>query len=194
MSNTGESPGTAGGLPKKKLFWDEMFQSTCPRGARPWAVLIAPDPARFQSTCPRGARLYGSTRTERSRKFQSTCPRGARLPRCPGLAGCVSGFNPRARVGHDSLLLIKKGVRHVSIHVPAWGTTIGSCKCTPLYVVFQSTCPRGARRSLASDMLFWSSVSIHVPAWGTTCRVPILFGKCLVSIHVPAWGTTGSTN
>ncbi len=81
---------------------------------------------------------------------------------------CLICFNPRARVGHDkavasmsaSIFLFQSTcprgarhnpmrdrafLRHVSIHVPAWGTTRASAP---------SPRPR--------------SVSIHVPAWGTT--------------------------
>ena len=55
----------------------------------------------------------------------------------------------------------------ISIHVPAWGTTIG---CV-------ATCRAGV-------------ISIHVPAWGTTGYLALAFQKNYISIHVPAWGTT----
>ena len=80
---------------------------------------------------------------------------------------------------------------YISIHVPAWGTTIdGSARAT------------------------WLQISIHVPAWGTTglllsdarhqqdfnprSRVgndmlsPEYLCRITISIHVPAWGTTVS--
>ena len=82
--------------------------------------------------------------------------------------------------------------RWISIHVPAWGTTV-----------------------FKSALLASQPISIHVPAWGTTASdVALLtgnnnfnprsrvgndgklvqFGKeCVISIHVPAWGTTKIT-
>ena len=78
----------------------------------------------------------------------------------------------------------------ISIHVPAWGTTVFT-------VVFPLT----------------EQISIHVPAWGTTmpcdkvtndtnyfnprsrvgndhvCHLLPVLLPC-ISIHVPAWGTT----
>ena len=75
-------------------------------------------------------------------------------------------FNPRARVGHDVAVAQRGGD-----------------------VVFQSTCPRGARL----DMLSAEPailISIHVPAWGTTSGSRATSGPRTISIHVPAWGTT----
>ena len=59
----------------------------------------------------------------------------------------------------------------ISIHVPAWGTT-----------VWNSTCPKR------------TPISIHVPAWGTTKKEidGLIFVE--ISIHVPAWGTTNWQN
>ena len=59
------------------------------------------------------------------------------------------GFNPRSRVGSDTVKRRWKIiVNGVSIHAPAWGAT------------------RRGRRSSASG-----SVSIHAPAWGATPEV-----------------------
>ena len=54
-------------------------------------------------------------------------------------------FNPRSRVGNDSKKLPKQGNSKISIHVPAWGTTVTD---HALHVgdAFQSTFPRGERR------------------------------------------------
>ena len=78
--------------------------------------------------------------------------------------------------------------------------------------IFQSTFPRGERRSspeysyitsyfnprsrVGNDISFscacvvFICISIHVPAWGTTAM--LLEDRILetISIHVPAWGTT----
>ena len=55
----------------------------------------------------------------------------------------------------------------ISIHVPAWGTTL-----------FRQFAP------------FCYVISIHVPAWGTTFSNPTTAHDKVISIHVPAWGTT----
>ena len=78
----------------------------------------------------------------------------------------------------------------ISIHVPAWGTTVicGTCPVTstnfnprsrvgndlpffPIILVsseFQSTFPRGERQTGYCFMGRRYKISIHVPAWGTT--------------------------
>ena len=125
------------------------FQSTRPRGARPYATRRIDGSAMFQSTRPRGARrvmrpedfvsemvsihapawgaTYIFTAAQRACfKFQSTRPRGAR---------------PFARV---SFSIFRK---------------------------FQSTRPRGARLSNLTADAFNDAVSIHAPAWGATSAV-----------------------
>ena len=163
----------------------------------------------FQSTCPRGARPLHTAQPAVWQLFQSTCPRGARLgPRHPARLGAISihvpawgtttvnvvsysliyfnprarvghdvrcsynkpacvHFNPRARVGHDDNISISHIGPFISIHVPAWGTTFFVFPNT-ISCRFQSTCPRGARPLNHSPYPF-REISIHVPAWGTTC-------------------------
>ena len=120
-----------------------IFQSTCPRGARPTVIFTPVGSNKFQSTCPRGARLYenrskflyrnfnpraheghdtGWEKIVKYRKFQSTCPRGARHPvhhRTPQ----PLYFNPRAHEGHDCHDWNHHGHTGISIHVPTRGTT-----------------------------------------------------------------------
>ena len=98
-------------------------------------------------------------------------------------------FNPRSRVGNDHVLVDREKEMNISIHVPAWGTTLRH----PVH-------------------LCNTHISIHVPAWGTTFNyiwggrgtgfqstfprgerlavIRMLTGIILISIHVPAWGTT----
>ena len=100
--------------------------------------------------------------------FQSTFPRGERLAWIIDNYGAIADFNPRSRVGNDVYPARKyKGYHAISIHVPAWGTTIsGRCFPAPQFI------------------------SIHVPAWGTTCVIYHILQVPQISIHVPAWGTT----
>jgi len=58
--------------------------------------------AMFQSTRPRGARLDDVLRDAPAALFQSTRPRGAR-PLSLLFCSLFSSFNPRARVGRDTL-------------------------------------------------------------------------------------------
>ncbi len=53
----------------------------------------------------------------------------------------------------DAPELVKDGVLHVSIHVPAWGATL-----------------------LTFDAETWGVVSIHAPAWGATPAVSLYVG------------------
>ena len=98
----------------------------------------------------------------------------------------------------------------ISIHAPAWGAThidfAGAGNN-----LFQSTLPRGERRSLkyfvlgvlhfnprsrvGSDLpgVFCppeTGISIHAPAWGATVFQPLKFRGKFISIHAPAWGAT----
>ena len=99
----------------------------------------------------------------------------------------------------------------ISIHVPAWGTTIASIpdiasfpfqptfprgeRPTPLTEVTRATLNFNPRSRVGNDMVFFQDcvdirISIHVPAWGTTVNGPIKGDSYVISIHVPAWGTT----
>jgi len=58
-------------------------------------------------------------------------------------------FNPRARVGRDGQVWYPLALNpQVSIHAPAWGATSQHGFRQALGEVFQSTRPRGARRSI----------------------------------------------
>ena len=111
-------------------------------------------------------------------RFQSTFPRGERREENEKIR-IYKHFNPRSRVGNDLYLLITKYKPWlISIHVPAWGTTI---KSIYLFVIllFQSTFPRGERQRWHKQEISNWNISIHVPAWGTT-RLEILFGGFLI--------------
>ena len=77
-------------------------------------------------------------------------------------------FNPRARVGRDSLILrLRQQSRQ-----------------------FQSTRPRGARRAFFQARLCNALISIHAPAWGATQGKNAWTTAHYISIHAPAWGAT----
>ena len=56
--------------------------------------------------------------------------------------------------------------------------------------LFQSTPPRGGRRTTTSVTLGAGYVSIHAPAWGATRAEQYEVDILRVSIHAPAWGAT----
>ena len=84
---------------------------------------------QFQSTHPRGVRQFPPGVCIRPQIFQSTHPRGVRPTR---------------------LAIISCWAR-ISIHAPAWGSTVGGLGCTVRLLI-----------------------SIHAPAWGATQRAAIM--------------------
>ena len=101
-------------------------------------------------------------------------------------------FNPRSRVGNDDNWGTFDNARfNISIHVPAWGTTV-TLSYDNVISLFQSTFPRGERPLHDMGMLLidyfnprsrvgndkvvrhmskYTTISIHVPAWGTTLSI-----------------------
>ena len=82
----------------------------------------------------------------------------------------AKSFNPRAHVGRDAW-------PHGHAHLP---------------IEFQSTRPRGARRSSLFAFLRLFLVSIHAPTWGATFNTYTLLYTRKVSIHAPTWGATSA--
>ena len=117
----------------ESTFFISVFQSTPPRGGRPYLV--------FQCACY----CYFNPR-----------------PRVGGDLTAVSDtsfplhFNPRPRVGGDPSAGVIVTSPGISIHAPAWGATDTSA---PVFNrnLFQSTPPRGGRLSSpqARDGLFY---------------------------------------
>ena len=170
------------------------FQSTHPRGVRPRILPLAAVPFTFQSTHPRGVRRPTSCPMSRRKEFQSTHPRGVRHASCfitltytdvsihAPAWGATSfratskassiGFNPRTRVGCDSV------IRDSQVRVDK----------------FQSTHPRGVRQPVLVPLHGGHVVSIHAPAWGATVGWGGVVMTERVSIHAPAWGATPGTD
>ena len=104
----------------------------------------------FQSTRPRGARRDLLDDCKMADQFQSTRPRGAR-PRMSGCRYRTTGFNPRARVGRDTLELM-----HAQVEAEFQSTRPRGARPADMQIPydkakFQSTRPRGARRWLLSS-------------------------------------------
>ena len=91
-----------------------------------------------------GATVMDLLPTHAELLFQFTRPRGARRKSVGRLLD-PRRFNSRARVGRDPVGIVVGSSSAVSIHAPAWGATLRTCR------------PSQSR-----------PVSIHAPAWGAT--------------------------
>ncbi len=143
------------------------FQSTPPRGGRPWGNGSKRINAKFQSTPPRGGRLriYAARHLRHIVSIHAPA-RGATL--CNSLRQqSEECFNPRPRAGGDAVDGVCEGVLEVSIHAPARGATFR------------------VRLEVAVP-----DVSIHAPARGATAVEHEVALRLIVSIHAPARGAT----
>ena len=100
--------------------------------------------------------------------FQSTHPRGVRQAtnRMDSKPYMVSIHAPAW--GATLLRQLLDVGEVVSIHAPAWGATRWACGHFRAKAWFQSTHPRGVRRTGGNTMRVGRPVSIHAPAWGAT--------------------------
>ena len=149
------------------------FQSTHPRGVRPKTRRRLSRRKWFQSTHPRGVRrrragvhpagrgvsihapAWGATQCFRSfarqhHRFQSTHPRGVRL--AVGIDDTLIFLvSIHAPAWGATAQAIRLELGHlVSIHAPAWGATFNVYNALGYAWLFQSTHPRGVRRSRRS--------------------------------------------
>ena len=130
-----------------RVNWGRVvpFQSTRPRGARPYAGPPWAIESPFQSTRPRGARPIARVRKHVHIVVSIHAPtRGA------------TGLSRQAAHGQD-----------VSIHAPTRGAT-GHTVYSERMGRFQSTRPRGARPRVLGAGLRHQRVSIHAPTRGAT--------------------------
>ena len=85
------------------------------------------------------------------RRFQSTHPRGVRPAQTNPPVKQKASFNPRTREGCDEVVVMLYIFDStVSIHAPARGATTPGNINDPNVTLFQSTHPRGVRRSIMS--------------------------------------------
>ena len=123
---------------------------------------------RFQSTRPRGARPFASQIN--LWVVQSFNPR-ARVGRDQSqMSFCfvVFSFNPRARVGRDTLPFIFLPLRACFNPRARVGRDNRILSRRDANEPFQSTRPRGARHEAEDEEIVARYVSIHAPAWGAT--------------------------
>ena len=170
------------------------FQSTHPRGVRPWMDRNFGCAAGFQSTHPRGVRpallfcwlwirsvsihapAWGATpppprRPRLISMFQSTHPRGVRHGASPQVSSFRKFQSTHPRGVRRDRQKQRCAQRSVSIHAPAWGATRDYFTTARPWPQFQSTHPRGVRHHDSEDIAVLFEVSIHAPAWGATYPV-----------------------
>ncbi len=119
--------------------------------------------------------------------FQSTPPRGGRL-RWLTQYSTSQCFNPRPRVGGDSVAPGPIPPGCVSIHAPAWGATAWEMRKL-FQLMFQSTPPRGGRLRSCTRCFVLACFNPRPRVGGDLCPSYICVSR-RVSIHAPAWGAT----
>ena len=216
-----------------------MFQSTHPRGVRrpqdgvgpaAGALVSIHAPAWgatfwgckkprcipwFQSTHSRGVRLRVLVRAYSIQPFQSTHPRGVRQECVIPYISPIDGFNPRTRVGCDSMASYRPSMIFLfqSTH-PRGVRPMRQATSDKEDAMFQSTHPRGVRRTRRRRQSRLSQC--FNPRTRVGCDPPLSRKRlrCLcsfnprtrvgcddlvlvdveqfhfVSIHAPAWGAT----
>ena len=120
-------------------------------------------------------------------------------------------FNPRSRVGNDVATFLPLYLIQISIHVPAWGTTMEELLHTRHFHIsihvpawgttqfaeqninhfqFQSTFPRGERPFAQLFLLLGGLFQSTFPRGERQEQIVEILSNGGISIHVPAWGTT----
>ncbi|EKN66814.1 hypothetical protein BAZO_10957, partial [Schinkia azotoformans LMG 9581] len=81
-------------------------------------------------------------------------------------------FNPRIRVGCDMVGLSNSIlILPISIHASAWDATIARWIYQKTNCRFQSTHPRGMRRTVTGIKQVDNHISIHASAWDATLKL-----------------------
>ena len=124
-----------------------LFQSTLPRGERPYFVFLRYPLELFQSTLPRGERRrIASAPASPPANFNPRSHEGSDSP-STRLSASRKNFNPRSHEGSDDRHGPFDVLRVISIHAPTRGATI-RIAARAACGTFQSTLPRGERLRL----------------------------------------------
>ena len=149
-------------------YCDLEFQSTHPRGVRPPASGERMDPIRVSIHAP----AWGATHSWY----------------VPYRLLWVSIHAPAW--GATRLVETARPVTNVSIHAPAWGATLVSALVLVMEQPFQSTHPRGVRRSAGWSKYPTRQFQSTHPRGVRPRRNAGNHRNLRVSIHAPAWGAT----
>ena len=122
-----------------------LFQSTFPRGERPYLVNINLFANLISIHVPAWGTTMGLPNRRVISKFQSTFPRGERLSSF-AVFTVPSNFNPRSRVGNDGNKVNLTCCDIFQSTFPRGERRIHTVH-NPVRAIFQSTFPRGERHS-----------------------------------------------
>ena len=169
---TGFNPRTRVGCDRPKRQGSTSgfpFQSTHPRGVRPVTGGMAAISAnKFQSTHPRGVRPASPSRPPLCQQVSIHAPAWGATAARPGCKAGLPGFNPRTRVGCDVDAQLNAGPEGTFQSTHPRGVRRTTRKKVSSSSSFQSTHPRGVRPARACAVCPRGAVSIHAPAWGAT--------------------------
>ena len=143
----------------------------------------------FQSTLPRGERPYCLSLQVMSLLFQSTLPRGERQS-VRGYACGYRSFNPRSHEGSDAIPVFESwGYEVFQSTLPRGERPQPPCPGSR-HPLFQSTLPRGERRLRSTQIFLQKSFQSTLPRGERRmliCTIPLMLE---VSIHAPTRGAT----
>ena len=139
-----------------------LFQSTLPRGERPYFVFLRYPLELFQSTLPRGERRrIASAPASPPANFNPRSHEGSDSP-STRLSASRKNFNPRSHEGSDHPDSSPGRVWYISIHAPTRGATSLILRLCP-GLLFQSTLPRGERPQPVAKSVPWLSFQSTLP-------------------------------
>ena len=166
------------------------FQSTLPRGERPWFWFCSPLPRwHFNPRSREGSDESSAYVSAQSLHFNPRSREGSDQFACE-MTVCMGNFNPRSREGSDVAppatdcntdpfqSTLPRGERHIEL------------QCNTALWKFQSTLPRGERLRVFHHDEHQIVISIHAPARGATCEQCGQKVSFKISIHAPARGAT----
>ena len=163
------------------------FQSSLPRGERLVEIEFVPVHLEFQSSLPRGERQTLRSISHSDTGFQSSLPRGER-PKGVLFYGKVPISILAPTRGATMDCNKSSLVRVISILAPTRGATNINL-CTIYKLIFQSSLPRGERRSNGSICL--TDTGIHPRSHEGSDSICILQRSMLqISILAPTRGAT----
>ncbi len=178
---------TSARLPPKTKA--KKFQSTRPRGARHSAEIEMEHTGMFQSTRPQGARRVRLTERLIKRSFNPRARRG-RDQEPDDNTSTDSGFNPRARGGRDLFFGQPITLGQLFQSTRPRGARRSLVHQKPDSQWFQSTRPRGARPLTYAEIVQYAKFQSTRPRGARPYN--LIYNEWIrdVSIHAPAGGAT----
>ena len=189
------------------------FQSTHPRGVRPplppsddpQQQISIHAPARGATVPPlvddgvgkisihapaRGATISETVRTHETAAISIHAPARGATRRFSSENPFLTYFNPRTREGCDSNAVCAADEHKYFNPRTREGCDMRGKMSYQDLAIFQSTHPRGVRRTRYPTNNLQHRISIHAPARGATACKRAYYFRYVISIHAPARGAT----